>query len=116
MENAYIEVVKASPYGAIIIAVLYLLLRAQKEERLERASNAKEKADADRAHDMEKNKLWADTIKSISDDNKQASITIAKSVENMQRVLSDQYDKMGITKDLLTEARTALRRPAGREK
>jgi hypothetical protein len=109
MENAFIEVVKASPYGAIIIAVLYLLLKAQKEERVERASNAKEKADADRSHDLEKNRLWAEMIKSISDDNKSSALTIARSVETMQKVLSDQYEKMGITRDLLDEARNALR-------
>jgi len=110
MENAYIEVVKASPYGAIIIAVLYLLLRAQKEERLERAINAKERSDADRTHDMEKNKLWSETIKSILDRQTESSQNIVNAIAVMQKDLQDKYESMGITKDLLDAARRELSR------
>ena len=106
MDTVWIELIKALPWGFVILVLQYMNLRDKKEERLERALHAAERAKQDKEFDMEKNRLWMETIKNSMDAYK----NIVLAIETMQKDLQDKYDSMGITKDLLDAARRELAR------
>jgi hypothetical protein len=119
MDAVYQELIKALPWGFVLIAMQYLNLRNQEKERQERAANLKdaeaqratnaaEKAKVERDFEMEKNKLWAETIKTIMDRQTEASQSIVSALREIHKDLQDKYASMGITKDLLDAARREL--------
>jgi hypothetical protein len=119
MDAVWQELIKALPWGFVLIVMRYLEIKDQKEQRVERAANAKEaealrvanaaeKARVERDFEMEKNKLWAETIKTVLDRQTEASQRIVTALTAMQKDLSDKYDSMGITKDLLDAARREI--------
>jgi hypothetical protein len=119
MDAVYQELIKALPWGFVLIVMRYLEIRDQSEQRIERAANAKEaeaqrvanavdKAKVERDFEMEKNKLWAETIKTVLDRQTEASQNIVSALHEMHKDLQDKYASMGITKDLLDAARREL--------
>jgi hypothetical protein len=119
MDAVFQELIKALPWGFVLIAMQYLNLRNQEKERQERAanlkdadaqraSNAAEKAKVERDFEMEKNKLWAETIKTVLDRQTEASQSIVGALLALKEDLQKKYDSMGITKDLLDAARREL--------
>jgi len=110
MDAVWQELIKALPWGFVIIVLQYLQLRDRKEERIERAINAAEKNVKDKDHDSEKNKLWAETIKIILDRQSETSKQIVDAIKEMQIDLQERYASMGITKDLLDAARREIAR------
>jgi len=105
MDAVWTELIKALPWGFVILVLQYLSLKDKKEERIERALNAAEKAKDEKLYDMEKNRLWMEMIKNSMD----ASKNIVTAIEVMQKDLAEKYASMGITKDLLDAARRELR-------
>jgi hypothetical protein len=108
MDAVWQELIKALPWGFVIITLQYLQLKDRKDERIERASNAADIAIREREHDSEKNKLWAETIKSVLDRQTEASSAIVGAIQTMQKDLQEKYESMGITKDLLDAARREI--------
>lgn len=108
MDEVWKTLIQAAPWGFVIIVMRYLEIRNTKEERAERASNAAQKATEDRNHEIEKNKLWAETIKNILDRQAESSKAIVDAIAKMERDLQEKYESMGITKDLLDAARREL--------
>ena len=104
MDTVWQELIKALPWGFVLLAMRFLEIKDQKEQRIERASNAAEKAKVERDFDLEKNKLWMETIKNSMDGYKE----IVSALEMMKKDLIDKYESMGITKDLLDAARREL--------
>ena len=106
MDTVWQELIKALPWGFVLLVMRYLEIKDQKEQRIERAANAAEKAKLERDFDMEKNKMWMETIKNSMDGYKE----IVSTLEAMKNDLQEKYDSMGITKDLLDAARRELAR------
>ena len=115
MDAVWQELIKALPWGFVIIVLQYLQLKDRKEERTERAINAAEKSIKDKEHDSEKNKLWSETIKSILDRQTESSNAIVSAIKEMQKDLQEKYEAMGITKDLLDAARREIARQHRKE-
>jgi hypothetical protein len=110
MDAVWVELIKALPWGFVIIVMQYLQLKDRKEERIERSANAADKAIKEKEFEQEKNRLWADTIKGILDRQSETSKQIVDAIREMQRDLQDKYESMGITKDLLDAARREIAR------
>lgn len=97
MDTVWQELIKALPWGFVLLVMRYLEIKDQKEQRIERAANAAEKAKLERDFDMEKNKMWMETIKNSMDGYKE----IVAALDVMKKDLLEKYESMGITKDLL---------------
>lgn len=97
MDTVWAELIKALPWGFVLLVMRYLEIKDQKEQRIERAANAAEKAKLERDFDMEKNKMWMETIKNSMDGYKE----IVAALDVMKKDLLEKYESMGITKDLL---------------
>lgn len=110
MSEVWQELIKALPWGFVIIVLQYLQLKDRKEERTERATNAADKAELDRTHEMEKNKLWAESVKYAIDEQSKSAQNIIMAISAMQKDIQEKYDAMGITKDLLDAARREIAR------
>lgn len=110
MDEVWKTLIQAAPWGFVIIVMRYLEIKTTKDERIERAANAAQKAKEDREHEIEKNKLWSETIKNILDRQAESSKAIVEAIAKMERDLQEKYESMGITKDLLDAARRELSR------
>lgn len=108
MDAVFQELIKALPWGFVLIVMRYLEIKDNKEQRIERSANAADKAATERAYDMEKNKLWAESIKYSIDKQSESAIAITTALKEMQKDLQEKYESMGITKDLLDAARREL--------
>lgn len=119
MDAVWQELIKALPWGFVLIVMRWLEIKDQKEQRIERAANAAQKAEderkfaaekseSERKYDMEKNKLWSESIKYSIDKQSESSIAITTAIKEMQKDLQEKYESMGITKDLLDAARREL--------
>jgi hypothetical protein len=106
MDTVWTELIKALPWGFVIIVLQYLQLKDRKEERAERAANAADKAKLDKEYDMEKNKAWMQTVNNSINGYKE----IVSAIDMMQKDLQEKYAAMGITKDLLDAARREIAR------
>ncbi len=121
METVWQELIKALPWGFVLLVMRYMEIRDSKEQRVERAANIKEaeaeraknaaeKARVERDFEMEKNKLWAETIKTIMDRQVGSAKEITTALAEMHRDLQEKYASFGITKDLLDSARREISR------
>lgn len=110
MDVVWQELIKALPWGFVLIVMRFLEIKDQKEQRIERAANAADKAKVEREFEMEKNKLWAETIKTALDRTTSSTEKIVNALAAMEKDLQDKYESMGVTKDLLDAARRELAR------
>lgn len=117
--NFWIEMAKQVPSAIAVIGTVYLFLRAEEQREARRIANAKEVGDVQRAHELqmeasrrgrelEINNLWATTVKNVYDRVDASNQTIASALEAMHKEMNDQYEKMGITKDLYDAAKKVL--------
>jgi hypothetical protein len=112
MDTVWIELIKALPWGFVLLVMRYMEIKDQRDQRIERVSNAADKAKVERDFEMEKNKLWAETIKTVLDKQVDSTREITTALKEMHKDLQDKYESMGITKDLLDAARRELARRA----
>jgi len=117
--NFWIEMAKQVPSAIAVIGTVYLFLKAEEQREARRIVNTKELGDVQRSHEvqleasrrgreLEINNLWASTVKNMmvtQDINHQA---IVSAIKDMHTQMIDQYDKMGITKDLYDVAKKML--------
>jgi hypothetical protein len=119
MNDVLIEMAKQVPSALAVIGTVFLFLRAAKEERAERANNAKEATELQRGHDvqmqqlqrsreLEVNNLWATTVKNVVAQQDTSYQAIVSAIKDMHEEMNSQYEKMGITKDLYDAAKKVL--------
>lgn len=105
MDAWVVELIRQVPSAAAVIGTVYLFLRWMEKSDERREINAKERAIADRAHQIEINSLWANTIKGAFDQqDKTATKTTQMIVDKlaaMDKALEERYKKMNITQDLI---------------
>ena len=102
------------------LGTVYLFLRAMREERIDRAINAKDMRDKQMAHDvqlaalnhsrhLELNNFWAVTVKNVLAAQNVSMEAIIDAVADLKKTTIEQYVKLGITQDLLKEAKEQLK-------
>lgn len=99
------ELIKALPWGFVIIALRYLDIKEKAEERKERDFNAKEKSIADRETQIIINKTYADAINNL-----------ASTLNDFKGTVVDHYENMGITQNLLKTAKDELKTYRNKDK
>ena len=105
MDSWVIELIRQVPSAAAVIGTVFLFLKwmAQSEER--RDANAKDRAVQDRAHQIEINTLWANTIKEAFDRQDETAVKttqmIVDKLANMDKAAEERYRKMNITQELI---------------
>jgi len=104
------ELIKALPWGFVIIALRYLDIKEKADERRERDGNAKDKAIQDRETNQYVAKSYADAINTLAKSVSDSSLRMEKSIAEFREAVSKQYESMGITKDLLDMAKQELAR------
>lgn len=120
-ENVLIEVAKQVPWAVIVFAVIFVFLKYmresetarlahEKELEAQRIAAAKERSTAEREHQASVNNLWAQNVKSMTEQLVQTSKQIADALSAHERASEERYNKMNITQDLLDTAKEELRR------
>ena len=94
MDAVWAELIKALPWGFVIIALRYLDIKEKTEERKERDLNAKEKSILDRETQTYIGKAYAEAINNL-----------ASVISDFKSTVVKQYENMGITQDLLQMAK-----------
>ncbi len=93
------ELIKALPWGFVLIVMRWLDIKEKQEERKERDANAKEISEKNRETQIIMGKAYADAINNL-----------ASVVTDLKATIADQYKNLGITKDLLDIAKKELRK------
>lgn len=117
--NFWIEMAKQVPSAIAVIGTVYLFLKAEDQREVRRIANAREMGDVQRDHELqmeasrrgrelEINNLWATTVKNIMTTQDTSNQTIVTAIKDMHTQMNDQYEKMGITKDLYDAAKKVL--------
>ncbi len=94
MDEVWKTLIQSAPWGAVIIALRWMDIRAAADRERERDANAKEKGIADRETAIIVGKAYADAINNL------ASI-----IADIKNTIIEQYKNMGITQDLIEIAR-----------
>lgn len=108
METVWQELIRAVPWGAVIIILRILDIRAQKDERTERGLNAAEKSQHDRENQITINKTYAEAINALAQAVETGSNTTADAIKDLKTTVIEKYDNLGVTKDLLDIAKKQL--------
>lgn len=108
MDVIWQELIKALPWGFVIIALRYLDIKEKADERKERDANAKEKSAADRETTQLVAKSYADAINALARSVADNSAKMDSSIKDFKEAVLEQYKNMGITQDLLDIARGEL--------
>lgn len=108
MDAVWQELIKALPWGFVIIALRYLDIKEKADERKERDTNAKEKSSADRETAQIVSKSYADAINALARSVADSSMRMDSSIKDFKEAVLEQYKNMGITQDLLDIARGEL--------
>lgn len=105
MDTWIIELVRQVPSAAAVIGTVFLFLRWMEKSEQRREENAKQRAIEDRAHQMELNALWSNTIKSALDQQDETAVKTTRMIVDklsaMDKVAEERYRKMNITQDLI---------------
>jgi len=120
MDTVLLEMIKQVPAAAAVLGTVFLFLKAMREERIDRALNAKDIRDKQMAHDvqlsglsrsrdLEMNNLWAVTVKNIIAAQNTSMESIIDAVADLKKTTVEQYVKLGITQDLFKIAKEELK-------
>lgn len=105
MDNWITELIRQAPSAAAVIGTVYLFLRFIEKQNDRHAANAKDKAIEDRSHTIDVNSMWANTIKSISEQHDRTAVTTTQMIVDklayMDKAAEERYNKMNITQDLI---------------
>ena len=101
MDAAWIELIKAIPWGAVIVILRWLDIKEKTEERKERDANAKDKAEQDRATQITISQSYASAINNLNKVTELSSSSIVTAINDFKAATLDQYRKMGVTQDIL---------------
>ena len=111
MDAVWTELIKALPWGFVIIALRWLEIKEKSDERTERDSNAKDKSEKDRETQQVIAKAYADAINAMARSVIDMTARTEKSITDFRDTVLEQYKNIGITQDLLDVARKELTRP-----
>ena len=120
MDNTIFEMAKQIAAAMAVVGTVYLFLRSMREERIDRAINAKDMREKQMAHDvqlsqltrsreLEMNNLWAVTVKNMLAAQNVAMESIVDAVADLKKTTVEQYVKLGITQELLRTAKEQLK-------
>ena len=110
MDNVWIEMAKASPIGLAMIAIVWIFVTNENKREQQRIENGKERANEQRAYDMQVQSMWANNIKNLIDKVDDGQKMIAQALNEHERLSRERYEKMGITDDLLQAAKEMLKK------
>jgi hypothetical protein len=105
MNEALLEGIKQAPWAAALVAIVYLFLRAEKERSERAIENAKDISLNQRNNEIERNKLLSDMFKSIIENSNSDNASILKALDDLKFTVIDQYEKLGVTRDLMRAAK-----------
>lgn len=108
MDEIWKELIRAVPWGAVIIILRWLDIKEKVEERKDRENNAKDKAQQDRDSQQMIASSYANAINSLAKSVQDQTMRDENSTRELKETLLEQYKNMGITKDLLDFARIRL--------
>lgn len=100
MDAIWQELIRAVPWGAVIIILRWLDIKEKTEERRERDANAKEKAEQDRASAQVQSQTYASAINSLVKVIELSNSNVVESIKELKETLLEQYRRMGITQEL----------------
>lgn len=120
MSDVVIELAKQVPAALAVMGVVWLFLRYMESQELKRSANAKEIGETYRAHeihiqnisrgrDLEMNNLWASTVKNIMQNQDVSAQAIVSALATLEKNITESYEKLGVTQDLLKAARAELK-------
>ncbi len=120
-EPVLIEMVKQTPFAAILFGVILVFLRHlekkddarmahEKDMETMRINAAKEQEALRREHDTTLNNMWAVNIKNIVEQQQKTGQLIADALAEHEKASRERYEKMGITKDLFEAAKETRRK------
>lgn len=117
MDNWIIELIRQAPSAAAVIGTVYLFLRFIEKTTIHQAANAKERAMEDRAHQIDVNTLWANTIKGALAQNDQTAVTTTRMIVDklayMDKAAEERYEKMNVTQELIDVVNKTMRKERG---
>ena len=118
MDNWVIELIRQVPSAAAVIGTVFLFLRFIEKQNQHQADRAKEKAVEDRAHQIDINSLWANTIKEAMEQTDKTAMTTTQMIVDklgyMDKAAEERYSKMNITQELI-DAVNGMRKEKARE-
>lgn len=112
MSDVWIKLIEQAPWAAAIILTVYMFLTYlgkledkrmahDAEAEKQRTENAKERERERRDHEMLIANLQANSMKAMLEKMEAGMETIAKSLSEHDRRSREQYEKIGMTKDLI---------------
>ncbi len=110
MDQAWQELIRAAPWGAVILGLEWMKLQASERAQKERDTNAKEKAQADRESAQVVAKAYADAINTLAKSIIDQTARIESAIVDMKTTVTKQYDSMGITQELLEMAKMRIQK------
>ena len=110
MDAVWNELIRAVPWGTVIIILRLLDIREKAEERKERDANAKEKSLQDRETSQLIAKSYADAINTLARSVVDMTSRTESSIKEFKEAVLQQYESMKITQDLLDAAKKELTR------
>ena len=108
--DALLELIRAAPWGTVIIILRYMDNKAEAQARKERSENAKEKSEFDRQTQVLVSQNYANAINALAKSTDDSASRIVATLTEFRASVSEQYEKMGVTADLLDMARAELAR------
>jgi hypothetical protein len=111
MENLLTELAKQIPNAVAVIAMAYLFLYFQKQADERREAAARDKAQEDRAHNLQVNNMWAGYIKQLVENHEESFKSIARTLADHEKASEERYEKMNITNDLIRAVKEKQNEP-----
>lgn len=109
MDEVWKELIKALPWGFVIIALRYMDIKAQITQQAERDKNATDKSNKDRETQIIIGKTYADAINNLASVFNDLKTTIIEQYK-------EQNAKMAITQELFDLASERYKEPETKQR
>lgn len=101
MDAIWQELIRAVPWGAVIVILRWLDIKDQAEQRKDREANAKEKAERDRETSIVVAQTYASAINNMVKVTEMSINSLVSSVNEFKETVLEQYRKMGATQEII---------------
>ena len=102
METNFWQVLATTGPGAVaVICTVFVMLYFEEKREIRREANAKAKAIEDREHELKIQAMWRDSFMLMNAKTDETFKLISEMLKEMTKNISEQYEKIGITQDLL---------------
>lgn len=106
------EVLKALavgvPAAVAVILTVWMFLRAEEKREERRETNAKDKENERRAHELRINEMWVANIKTIVAKTDNTFRMISQALQEHEEASAERYERMGVTQNLIKLAKENL--------